>query len=616
MNTAVEDVKSRLNIIEVIGSYVKLEKAGLNWKARCPFHNEKSPSFMASEERQSFHCFGCNKGGDVFTFLMEMESLDFKEALSLLAERSGVDLSVYRKEFAATPNGEKRVEEKPRLTEILELSTKFYEKQLWDGAGKTKILSYLRDRGLQDESIHLFRLGYAPEGWRHLSDFLVSRGYRPDEIESAGLIIRKSKDDSPSNSYKQKAESSFYDRFRDRITFPVMDAMGRVIGFSARVAPGGDESQAKYVNTPETAVYRKSKALYGLAQSKQAIKKEGVTVVVEGNMDVIATYQSGIQNVVAVSGTALTTEQLDILKRYGNKVKFFFDMDGAGQTAARRSTELALGKEMTVSIVAITSGKDAADAARENPDVLRSAVAHDVPALEYFLEQATQKFDVALPEGKRSVAEFYLPILAFAENSIERTHFLSRLAFRIGMDEKALAPSLQKERDERRRNAPAVVGKKSPSSVEPSFGNRSEIVRENILGLALIEHDVCRALACLPQEKVVEFLTKHPLFAYIVRGVKEGVNPMVLIDESALKALGTKLSFQAEEILSAILTGTPEERSAVAKELLGQYTDALVVELRKERLASISRALESARKSGDKELQKTLMEEFTELSRS
>ncbi len=604
MNTAVEDVKSRLNIVEVIGSYVKLEKAGLNWKARCPFHNEKSPSFMVSEERQSFHCFGCNKGGDVFTFLMEMESLDFKDALGILAERAGVDLSVYRKEYAATPNGEKNEESKPRLTEILELATKFYEKQLWDGVGKEKILSYLRDRGLKDESIKLFRLGYAPEGWRHLSDFLVSRGYRPEEIEAAGLTIKKD------------TGRDWYDRFRDRITFPVMTAMGRVIGFSARVAPGGDESQAKYVNTPETNVYRKSKALYGLAQAKHAIKKEGVTVVVEGNMDVIATYQAGIENVVAVSGTALTTEQLDILKRYGNKIKFFFDMDGAGQTAARRSTELALGKEIVVSIVAITSGKDAADAAKENPEILRDAVAHDVPALEYFLEQAIAKQDAQTPEGKRAIAEFYLPILAHAENSIERTHFLSRLAFRIGMDEKVLSPSLQKEMQERRKYAPSVTGNRPATSTETSFGNRSEILRENIIALALIDTGAREEFACLSQEKVVEFLTKHPLFGHIREGAREGLDPMVLIGNSELKVLGTKLSFQAEETLSAILIGTSEERSAAAKELLGQYVAALAGELRKERLTSISRALESARKAGDKDLQKTLMEEFTELSRS
>jgi DNA primase len=291
-------------------------------------------------------------------------------------------------------------------------------------------------------------------------------------------------------------------------------------------------------------------------------------------------------------------------------------MDGAGQVAARRSTELALGKEIVVSIVAITSGKDAADAARENPEILRDAVSHDTPALEYFLEQALLKHDAGVPEGKRAIAEWYLPILAHAENAIERTHFLSRLAFRIGMDEKSLAPALEKELRERRKNVPSSVNTRPKVSVATSFGNRSEILRENIIGLALIDTGARHDFACLSLEKVVEFLSQHPLSGYILRGAREGVDPLVLISDTGLKALGTKLSFQAEETLSAILTGTPEERSAAAEALLGQYVGSLDGEIRKERLTSISRALESARKVGDKPLQKSLMEEFTELSRS
>ncbi len=237
MNSDIEEIKSRLNIVDVLGTYIRLEKAGANWKALCPFHNEKSPSFMASEERQRWHCFGCGKDGDIFSFIMEMEGLDFKEALNNLAEKAGVELKKINPKLAA---------EKSKTLEILELAAKFYETQLWKGEGKEKIIQYLYNRGLKDEALKEFRLGYAPKGWRNLLAFLTGRGYKTEEINKTGLLVKKENAQSSNNQY--------YDRFRDRIIFPVADLNKKVVGFSARVAPGGDESQAKYVNTPETSL--------------------------------------------------------------------------------------------------------------------------------------------------------------------------------------------------------------------------------------------------------------------------------------------------------------------------------------------------------------------------
>ena len=258
MNSDLETIKNRLNIVDIVGQYLRLEKAGSNWKSRCPFHNEKTPSFMVSEEKQIFHCFGCQKGGDVFTFVMEMEGLEFREALKLLADKAGVKLQKYE----SNPQKEKQ---KNRTLEILELSTKFYEHCLSKSVGGEKVRKYLKDRGLGDETIQKFRLGYAPNGWRNILTFLTKRGYDTKEIARTGLLVEKS--DS------QTQNSNYYDRFRARIVFPIADTQERIVGFSARIAPGQDESQAKYVNTPETEVYHKSKILFGLDKAKTTIKQ-------------------------------------------------------------------------------------------------------------------------------------------------------------------------------------------------------------------------------------------------------------------------------------------------------------------------------------------------------
>lgn len=605
-----DEIKARLNIVDVIGGYVRLEKAGAHWKACCPFHQERTPSFMVNEEKNMWHCFGCGKGGDVFAFVMEMEGLEFREALRMLAERAGVELPQYRRE-----EGGLEKESKDRIFDLLELATKFYEKQLWDGSGKEKILAYLKGRGLSDESIRKFRLGYAPDGWRHMLEFLTSKGFKVEELEAAGLIIKKSQEGNQDSRFKNQ-DSRFYDRFRDRIMFPIFDILGRTIGYSARVAPGGDESQAKYINTPETPIYYKSRALYGLYLAKQVMKQAGTTVVVEGNMDVIALHQAGIGNTVAVSGTALTQEQLSIMKRYGNEVRLFFDMDGAGQKAARKSAESALEKELSVSIVALSSGKDAADMGKENPDGLREAVARPVPAPRYFLDASLAKYDRTTAEGKRKITEEYTGLLMAVKNPIERSHWVKELAREIGMEEKLVigvvnSAFLQKERQSG-ANA-AIRLPEDPFAGKHSFGKRSELLREELVGLMYADATVRESVrGLLVDDEAKAFLEQHALYFFIVQA-GEG-DPLSLIEDARLKSDATRLMFRVLES-PEVAAAAPEERTGKMIGMAARYMEDLRTEVTKrEKMIDLERAIREAREQGDKELEKKLLTEFVETS--
>ena len=309
MDNNIEKIKERVDIVDLISSYLKLQKAGVNYKAKCPFHNEKTPSFSVSPERQVWHCFGCGKGGDQFTFVQEIEGADFPEALRILARRAGVELEHFDRSLQ---------NEKTRLLEICELASTFFEKQLWHSNAGAKVLAYLKDRGVEESSVREFQLGYAPDSWDSLSAFLKSRGYGEQEIFNAGLSVKKE-------------TGGYYDRFRSRITFPVLDINGQTVGFTGRDFDSGKKEDreiklAKYVNTPQTLIYDKSRVIYGLDKAKTEIRKKDKCVVVEGNMDVILSRQAGAENVVASSGTALTEQHLKTIKRYTNNLALCFPM--------------------------------------------------------------------------------------------------------------------------------------------------------------------------------------------------------------------------------------------------------------------------------------------------
>ena len=593
MSTDLEEIKNRLNIVDILGQYLRLTKAGTNYRALCPFHNEKSPSFMVSEEKQIWHCFGCQKGGDIFSFVMEMEGLEFYDALKLLAEKAGVEL---KKSAPGTQ------EKKNRTLEILELATKFYEIQLWKGAGKEKIVNYLKERGLTDETMKCFRLGYAPNGWRNMLEFLTKRGYGALEIAKTGLLVEKT---------RENGVVDYYDRFRDRIIFPIGDYSGKVLGYSARVAPGGDESQAKYVNSPETEVYHKSNVLYGLDKARGEIKQQDFVLLVEGNMDVIAAHQAGIKNVVAVSGTALTPTQLDILKRYTRNIKMLFDMDLAGELATRKSLKLCFAKDITVQIVELSSGKDAADVARNHPEKLREAVAGAKSAMQYLFDKAFFAYDKSKVEDKKKISASLLEMLSEFSSEIEKSHWLKKIAGELEVSESVLTGELKKVR----------LGERIPARAQTQAGElgnatdrqKIDILLEELAGLMLILPDLWKDLA-LKKAYYDYFFRNNLLKSMLERGVEVGFDfgKFSGAVDRELQLLAINLFSRKKFRLG--LNNSSEEISAeeLQKEAVDIF-EAIRVEIKKEKQAKEEKDLKLAEKRGDKMAVKLLQEEFRKI---
>ncbi len=415
MSSTVDQIKQKISIVDLIGSYLTLEKAGTNFKAKCPFHNEKTPSFFVSPARGSFYCFGCGEKGDIFTFVEKFESQDFRGALKILADRAGVEIQ-YESKAAKS--------ERDRLFEILETATLFFQRKLVDNK---EALAYLQERGLKGKNMALWRLGFAPHEWRSLHDYLASRGWSTRDMERAGLI--------------KKSEKGFYDRFRSRIIFPIADSSGRIVGFSGRIF--GTDDEAKYLNSPETELFNKSELLYGFDKAKLEIRRRGAAVLVEGQMDLLMAHQADTLNTVASSGTALTMNHLRILKRLTNTIILSFDSDTAGQAATGRSAKEALSLGMEVKAALLPHGKDPADLIKADSKAWIEAIEHPVHIIEYEFKKL-EKENKDSRELGRLIQKIILPYIAALESAIEKSHFIRDIAKRSGIKEEALWEDLKK----------------------------------------------------------------------------------------------------------------------------------------------------------------------------
>jgi len=424
----VDQIKERLDIVEVISSYLTLKKAGTNLKGACPFHNEKTPSFMVSPERQTFRCFGCNEGGDVFTFIEKMEGIDFYNALKLLADRAGVKL-----ENRSVTRGEQEFKSdlKTKVYEINDWTKKLYHKILLDHPKAEHARQYLEGRGITAKTIADFELGYAPESWELLIKFLEKKQYTKDEIVKAGVAIRNDRGD-------------IYDRFRGRIIFPIASIMGQTVAFTSRILKD-DGKSAKYINSAESPIYIKGKTIYGLDRAKMAIKEADNAIFVEGNMDVIACHQAGFKNVVATSGTAITEEQLKILSRYTSLISFSFDSDEAGVTAMKKAIRMALKNDIASKIVALQGPfKDADEAIKSDPKNWTRAVKEAKPSLEFWIDSLITKSPDLGVIAKKKIAKEILPVIKSIYSDIEKEYYIKYLAQKLSVSEKALISALEK----------------------------------------------------------------------------------------------------------------------------------------------------------------------------
>lgn len=468
MDSSVDEIKAKLSVEEVVGEYLQLQRAGRNLRACCPFHNEKTPSFMVSPERQSWHCFGCSEGGDIFSFVMKMEGVDFVDALKILGEKAGVEVKRSIKKFSSE-------EKKENILGVLDASKKFYQHCLKIKGGK-KAYEYLSERGVSDEMIQRFELGFAPDSWDLLSEYLNKKGFSESEIFNSGMTVKKD-------------NGGYYDRFRGRIMFPINSIAGKTLGFSSRVMPGADESSAKYINTPETSVYNKGRVLYGLDKAKTFIRQQNECLMVEGNMDVIASHQALVQNVVATSGTALTLDQIRIIKRYTDNIVFSFDMDAAGVKAAGRAIDLALEEGMTVSIVQVPEGKDPADCVKKDPKLWQEASQQKIKIMDFYFASTLAKYDKNDVEGKKKIAEELLNVIAKISNKIEQSFYLQKLSSEIGMSESVLSSVIKDVKSKNRGNYQDKNYKQEKKKFAME-SDREYLLEQRILGAFIIAPEI------------------------------------------------------------------------------------------------------------------------------
>ncbi|MBR3168868.1 DNA primase [Candidatus Saccharibacteria bacterium] len=457
MYDAKEEIKSRLPVEDVVGRYVELKRAGRSLKGRSPWGVDKTPSFMVSPEKGIWHDFSANKGGDIFTFIMEVEGISFKEALEKLAREAGVDLVKY----GGKGDDKKNVQRKLRAKSALELATKYYQACLVRNKTICEYVFYRRH--LNRATVAEFKIGYAPESGHALADALKKRGFLENELDSAGLL----------NRYKK-------DLFKNRMMIPFIDTSGDVIGYTARII---DNGEPKYLNTPETILFNKSKFIFGLYQAKEAIRRSGFVVIVEGNMDVISSHQAGVKEAVATSGTAMTKEHLKILSRLTSDIRLAYDGDEAGIKATERAVELAGELGIDLMIISDYHGaKDPDELIQKDPDLWRAAVDSRVPAVDWLLERYAEKLDLRLAPDKRKFSDIALRLLTYVKDEVERATYEEKIAQKLGVSREVLKSKSQRLDEELEKSTHKKFFKKPKTTVTPDHVKKLE---DNLLALKI-----------------------------------------------------------------------------------------------------------------------------------
>ncbi|MCX6785321.1 MAG: DNA primase [Candidatus Komeilibacteria bacterium] len=581
MGNTVDEIKQRLDIVELLGEYIKLKPAGTNFKAICPFHNEKTPSFVISPDKQIWHCFGCAKGGDIFSFIQNIEGVEFPEALRILAGRAGVRLEYFKPE---------EHNHKTRLLDLLKAIAGHWQ-DLLNNDPRAKIArDYLQTRQLKEETVKDFALGFAPDEWEEAIKFLQSKNFSLKEMADAGVTV-------PGDKGKP------YDRFRGRLIFPIRDVHGNVAGFTARKLKEEDHG-GKYINSPASVIYNKSEVLYNLDLAKAEIKRLGYAILVEGNMDAVTAWQGNTKNVVAVSGTALTNEQIRLLKRFTQNVMIAFDADPAGTQANLRGIDLAWQAGFNVKVIKIPQGKDPDDLIKQNPELWRQAIREAYNFMDYVFEAALKNLDLTRVDHKKLAAKKILPLLAKLGDSVEQSHYLRKLAEILGVAEEALANTLTgfKTKEPLRQEQPIV-------SAVP---DQSRLVAEYLLALILKFPEQLESVIQHLQPEMIQHQEAAELYKELIIYYNKE-------HHLAIAELTEQLKPGQADYLNQLSLLVEEDSFNNTPDLLNYEISQSVNRLKnfylKNRIKELSRLMSQAEKSNDQARVLELSREFTQLTR-
>jgi len=571
LGNQVEEIKSRLSILEIIQDFVQLKKAGTNYKGLCPFHSEKTGSFMVSPSKQIWHCFGCGVGGDVFEFIKLIENVEFAEALKILADRAGVELKKPTVEQIQV--GKK----KDSLFEINFQASKYFQKVLWETNAGSEALAYLRKRGLTDQTIKNWQLGFAPDDFHYLENYLA-KSFDKKDIEMAGLIIRKD-------------DGTYFDRFHDRVMFTIQNVHGQVVGFTGRLLHDKPNT-GKYVNSPETPIYNKSQIIYGLYQGKNAVRKLDQAILVEGNMDVVSCHQAGFAQTVATSGTALTETQLNVLARFTQNLVFAFDSDTAGSNATKRALEMALNAGFNVKIIQLGEAKDPDEMIKRGIGIWAKAVDGACNYVDYFFDLIFRQRNAELVEEKREITKELAPLIFRINDPVTKAHYIRKLSKGVNVAESAIWDIINK------LNIPKAT---RMGAKELKRKSREEILESRLLGLILS----LNALKVLDGFEPADFEEGNRQVFINIK--KEGS------DAGKLKKAHPDLAEKIDLLIFGAETDVKEQDLEAESELTKTSAEFLRTLLKKQ-MQRLTEQITTAEQKGDKELIKKLSEEYLALS--
>jgi len=501
----IEEVKSKTDIVSLLGQYLELKKAGRNYKANCPFHGEKTPSFMVSPELQMYKCFGCGKSGDVFTFLEEHEGMEFSEALKYLADKAGVKLVSFKPEVTS---------EREKIIEINKSALNFYEYVLNSHPQGKRILEYLiKDRGLNLETIKLFKIGYSPESFNAFSDFLTKKKkFNLNDLKLTGLLVGRG-----------------IDRFRGRVIFPLFDHRDNCIGFAGRILPWVKQDMAKYINSPDTSAYHKSKVLYGLNLTKSFIRDEKFAVIVEGEIDMISSYAAGVKNVIAIKGSALTEDQIRLIGRFCKKIVLCLDSDFAGDEAAKRGAILAFNMDFEVRVAHLVGFKDPDEIARSDPEKYKKAIDGAIGIWDFLINNAVLKYGIETGEGKKKISSEIIPLIATIQDEIVKSHYIEVLSRKLSVPVEAVFSQIEKN--------PSKQKTDEISDVQKQEKTRRQLLEEKLLVNAislkskLIFKNEIKDL--ISSEFILKVINNFEKNKNLPEELKEGYEEMVLTNSES-----------------------------------------------------------------------------------